>query len=72
MQVKAYKTSQKVSEKAAQLYYHFKSLFAIGGTGAGMKTPDAQKTQVQINININSHTHTQVVQEVPVTITQSL
>lgn len=31
--MKAYKANHSVSEKASQLYYHYKSLFAIGGTG---------------------------------------
>jgi len=68
--VKAYKASPKVSEKAAQLYYHYKSLFAIGGTGGNVVKTQEIKTQVQINININNHS-SEKVEEVPVTITQT-
>lgn len=78
--VKAYKANHSVSEKASQLYYHYKSLFAIGGTGvAGAKffTPPVKstsnqqsteqiKTQVQINISISNG---EKIEEVPVTIT---
>ena len=66
--MKAYKASQAISEKASQLYNHFKSLFAKSSKSA---PPEQQqiKTQVQININISSNMGEDKKLDVPVTIT---